>query len=82
MSKSLVLRTVLVVVSFWVVLLLTAIIWSVIDVPIAGMQPEGLRLTIMMTLPFTGGISLVAIVSAIVITWWRSQHHHEDSGTA
>lgn len=73
MSKSLVSRTVLVIASIWAVLLLTVTVWSAVNVPIAGIRPEAIRLTLMMTLPFTGGISVVAIVAAIVVTWRRSR---------
>ncbi len=73
MSKSLVSRTVWVIASIWAVLLLTVVVWSAVDVPVAGIQPEAIRLTLMMTLPFTGGISVVAIVAAVVVTWRRSR---------
>ncbi len=79
MSKSLVLRTVLVIASIWAVLLLTVLVWSVVNVPIAGVWPEAIRLMMMMTLPFTGGISIVAIAAAVIITRLRSQQHRENS---
>ena len=38
-----------------------------------GARPEASRLIIMMTLPFTAGMSVVAIGAAMAIGWWRSR---------
>ena len=47
---------------FWLAVLLLVIVQSSLNVPIAGVKPEATRLTLMMTLPFTVGVSVVIIV--------------------
>ncbi len=69
-----ILRTALVTVSVWVVLLLFIIIQSVLNVPVGGVQPEASRLILMMTLPFTVGLSVIAMAVAFLVTWWRGRH--------
>ena len=72
-SNSIVRRTVWTVAGVWAVLILAVIIQSMLGVKVAGARPEASRLTIMMTLPFTVGMSAVAIGAAIAIGWWRSR---------
>ena len=67
MSNSIVRRTVWITAGVWAVLILAVIIQSMLGVTVAGARPEGSRLIITMTLPFTAGISVVAI------GWWRSR---------
>ena len=73
MSNSIVRRTVWITAGVWAVLILAVIIQSMLGVTVAGARPEASRLTIMMTLPFTVGMSVVAIGAAIAIGWWRSR---------
>ena len=73
MSNSIVRRTVWTTAGVWVVLILAVIIQSILGVTVAGARPEASRLIIMMTLPFTVGMSVVAIGAAIAIGWWRSR---------
>ena len=70
MSNSIVRRRVWTVAGVWVVLILAVIIQSILGVTVAGARPEASRLIIMMTLPFTVGMSVVAIGAAIAIGWW------------
>ena len=70
MSNSIVRRTVWTVAGVWAVLILAVIIQSILGVTVAGARPEASRLIIMMTLPFTVGISVVAIGGAIAMGWW------------
>ena len=73
MSNSIVRSTVWTTAGVWAVLILAVIIQSMLGVTVAGASPEASRLTIMMTLPFTVGMSAVAIGAAIAIGWWRSR---------
>ena len=73
MSNSIVRRTVWATAGVWAVVILAVIIQSMLGVTVAGASPEASRLTIMMTLPFTVGMSVVAIGAAIAIGWWRSR---------
>ena len=73
MSNSIVLRTVWTIAGVWVLLILAVIIQSMLGVTVAGARPEASRLIVMMTLPFTVGMSVVAIGAAIAIGWWRSR---------
>ena len=73
MSNSIVRRTVWTVAGVWSVLILAVIIQSILGVTVAGTRPEASRLIIMMTLPFTVGMSVVAIGAPIAIGWWRSR---------
>ena len=57
----------------WGVLILVVIIQSILGVTVAGAKPEAGRLIIMMTLPFTVGMSVVAIGAAMAIGWRRSR---------
>ena len=71
MSNSIVRGTVWITAGVWAVLILAVIIQSMLGVTVAGARPEASRLTIMMTLPFTVGMSVVAIGAAMAIGWWR-----------
>ena len=73
MSNSIVRRTVWTVAGVWAVLILAVIIQSMLGVTVAGARPEASRLIVMMTLPFTLGMSVVAIGGAMAIGWWRSR---------
>ena len=73
MSNSIVRRTVWITAGVWAVLILAVIIQSMLGVTVAGARPEASRLIIMMTLPFTVGMSVVAIGAAMAIGWWRSR---------
>ena len=73
MSNSIVRRAVWTVAGVWAVLILAVTIQSMLGVTVAGASPEASRLTIMMTLPFTVGMSVAAIGAAIAIVWWRSR---------
>ncbi len=73
MSNSIVRRTVWTVAGVWAVLILAVIIQSMLGVTVAGARPEASRLIVMMTLPFTVGMSAVAIGAAMAIGWWRSR---------
>ena len=73
MSNSIVRRTVWTVAGVWAVLILAVIIQSMLGVTVAGARPEASRLTVMMTLPFTVGMSAVAIATPMAIGWWRSR---------
>ena len=72
MSNSIVRGTVWTTAGIWAVLILAVIIQSMLGVTVAGARPEASRLIIMMTLPFTVGMSVVAIGAAMAIGWWRS----------
>ena len=73
MSNSIVRSTVWTTAGVWAVLILAVIIQSMLGVTVVGASPEASRLIIMMTLPFTVGMSAVAIGAAIAIGWWRSR---------
>ena len=73
MSNSIVRRTVWTTAGVWAVLILAVIIQSMLGVTVAGARPEASRLIIMMTLPFTVGMSAVAIGAAMVIGRWGSR---------
>ena len=73
MSKSIVRRTVWITAGVWAVLILAVIIQSILGVTVAGARPEAGRLIITMTLPFTVGMSAVAIGAVIAIGLWRSR---------
>ena len=80
MSNSIVRRTLWTVAVVWAVLILAVIIQSVLGVTVAGARPEASRLIIMMTLPFTVGMSVVAIGAAMAIGWRRSHRRPAASG--
>ena len=73
MSNSIVRRTVWTTAGIWAVLIFAVTIQSMLGVTVAGARPEASRLIIMMTLPFTVGMSAVAIGAAMVIGWWGSR---------
>ena len=73
MSNSIVRRTVWTVAGVWAVLILAVIIQSISGVTVAGARPEASRLIVMMTLPFTAGMSVAAIGAAMALGWWWSR---------
>ena len=73
MSNSIVRGTVWTTAGVWAVLILAVIVQSILGVTVAGARPEASRLIVMMTLPFTVGMSVVAIGAAMAIGWWRSR---------
>ena len=73
MSNSIVRRTVWTVAGVWALLILAVIIQSILGVTVAGASPEASRLIVMMTLPFTVGMSVVAVGAAMAMGWWRSR---------
>ncbi len=46
---------------FWIVILLLVLVQSALNVPVAGVNPEAVRLTLAMTLPFTVGASAMIV---------------------
>ena len=70
MSNSIVRRTVWITAGVWAVLILAEIIQSMLGVTVADASPEASRLTVMMTLPFTVGMSAVAIATPMASGWW------------
>ena len=62
------------------VLILTVNIQSILGVTVAGARPEASRLMIMMTLPFTVGMSVVAISAAMAIGRRRSRRRQLAGG--
>ena len=80
MSNSVVRRTVWITAGVWGVLILAVIMQSILGVTVAGARPEASRLIIMMTLPFTVGMSVAAIGAAMAIGWWRSRRRPAASG--
>ena len=73
MLNSIVRRTLWTVAGLWAVLILAVMIQSILGVTVAGARPEASRLIIMMTLPSTLGMSVVAIGAAMAIGWRRSR---------
>ena len=73
MSNSIVGRMVWTTAGVWAVLILAVMIQSILGVTVVGARPEASRLIITMTLPFTVGMSVVAIGAAMAIGWWRSR---------
>ena len=73
MSNSIVRRTIWTTAGVWAVLILAVIIQSISGVTVAGARPEASRLIVMMTLPFTAGVSVAAIGAAVAIGWRRSR---------
>ena len=81
MSNSIVRRTVWTVAGVWAVLVLVVIIQSILGVTVAGARPEASRLIVMMTLPFTAGMSVAAIGAAVALGWWRSRRRQPAGGS-
>ena len=73
MSNSILQITVWTTAGVWAVLILAVTIQSILGVTVAGAKPEASRLIIMMTLPFTVGMSAVAIGAAMAIGRWGSR---------
>ena len=55
MSHPILRKTAIGVGLFWLAVFLFVIVQSVLNVPIAGIKPEAVRLTLAMTFPFTAG---------------------------
>ena len=81
MSNSIVRRTIWTTAGVWAVLILAVIIQSISGVTVAGARPEASWLIIMMTLPFTAGMSVAAIGAAVAIGWWRSRRRQPAGGS-
>ncbi len=81
MSNSIVRRTVWTTAGVWAVLFLVVIIQSILGVTVAGARPEASRLIVMMTLPFTAGMSVAAIGAAVALGWWRSSRRQPAGGS-
>ena len=62
------------------VLILAVMIQSIWGVTVAGARSEASRLIIMMTRPFTVGMSVAAIGAAMAMGWWRSRRQPAASG--
>ena len=73
MSHPILRKTAIGVGLFWLAVFLFVIVQSVLNVPIAGIKPEAVRLTLAMTFPFTAGISAVVIGVAFLIARSRPQ---------
>ena len=58
--------TVYTVAGVWATIFLFTIVQSVLNVPVAGVAPEAIRLTLTMTAPFTLGLTIVAV--GVVLT--------------
>ena len=53
--------TVYTVAGVWATIFLFAIVQSILNVPVAGVAPEAIRLALAMTAPFTLGLTIVAV---------------------
>ena len=80
MSNSIVLRTVWTIAGVWALLIIAVTIQSMLGVTVAGASPEASRLIVMMTLPFTVGMSVAAIGAAMAIGRWGSRRRQAASG--
>ena len=67
MSHPIVSRTALALGGIWAVVILFVVIQSVFGFSVGVMRPEGARLTLMMTAPFTIGLSIVILGVAFLI---------------
>ena len=67
MSHPIVSRTALVLGGIWAVVILFVVIQSVFGFSVGIMRPEGARLTLMMTAPFTLGLSAIILGVAFLI---------------
>ena len=67
MSHSILRKTAKGVGLFWIAVFLFVTVQSVLNVPIAGVKPEAVRLILVLTLPFSVGISAVVIGIAFLI---------------
>ena len=58
---------------FWLTVIVLVIIQSALNAPIAGIKLEAVRLTLVMTFPFTGGLSAAVIGVAFLIARRRGR---------
>ena len=52
---------------FWIAVFLFVTVQSVLNLPVAGVRPEAVRLILMMTFPFTLGVSVCIIGAAFLM---------------
>ena len=76
MSHPVVRKTAIRVALVWLTVFLLVVIQSVLNVPIAGVAPEAVRLTLAMTFPFTVGISIVIVGIAYLATRRQPRTEH------
>ena len=57
--------TVYAIAGVWATIFLFTIIQSMLNAPVAGVAPEAIRLTLAMTAPFTLGLTIVAVGTAL-----------------
>ena len=62
---------------FWLTVIVLVIIQSALNAPIAGIKPEAVRLTLVMTFPFTGGLSAAVIGVAFLIARRRGRMNQD-----
>ena len=76
MSHPVVRKTAITVALVWLTVFLMVVIQSVLNVTIAGVAPEAVRLTLAMTFPFTVGISIVIVGIAYLATRRQPRTEH------
>ena len=76
MSHPVVRKTAITVALVWFTVFLLVAIQSVLNVTIAGVAPEAVRLTLAMTFPFTVGISIVIVGIAYLATSRQPRTEH------
>ena len=77
MSHSVVKITVIVTACIWAALLLSITAVSWLNVDVGGIAPEAFRLTLMMTLPFTVGLSIIAVGTAFIVQMLQAKRQHK-----
>ena len=73
MSEPIVRRTAIVLGGIWAGVFLFVVIQSVFGFSVGIMKPEGARLTLAMTAPFTVGLSVVVLGVAFLIAKFRGR---------
>ncbi len=76
MSHPVVRKTAITVALVWLTVFLLVVIQSVLNVTIAGVAPEAVRLTLTMTFPFTAGISIAIVGIAYLATRRQPRTEH------
>ena len=76
MSHPAVRKTAITVALVWLTVFLLVVIQSVLNVTIAGVAPEAVRLTLAMTSPFTVGISIAIVGIAYLATRRQPRTEH------
>ena len=76
MSYPVVRKTAITVALVWLMVFLLVVIQSVLNVTIAGVAPEAVRLTLAMTFPFTVGISIVIVGIAYLAMRRQTRTEH------